>query len=1229
MLTIDPDGLKRGMNKFSDSVEDFKGRIEGTLSKVKNLAADYLEESDFLSRTIGMSNSYDTLMYFVQSLGREPVSLLGKDFPFIFDHVRRNYRNGMVEQSKMYNRIDCPRFTFYKKEDVPTVFFVNPYEDSLNFDGKWEPSVDFGFTQSENRTVVYSEAHDGTSDNIWVDVSDTDGTAHGTYVSFNRDLNWFLPSCDLLKKTNEQFNRGKNNTLIARFYTNTEFSRSLSDPTQTAVSSIYGMSHGRNLRKLVPDYSQGYKNPYCRVWTYHHEYRKIENLIRPFGDQYSDPNHSKHGYDSNGTPSFRTSKNSFYGFDDDGDVRLNKLGVLNYDNGMVRIAPTAKISDYFNNEVDNGKGQNAAYSPKRCMFSIENLAWKDTNNVRGQFDAYGLSAEQKGPLGGRIMWFPPYNLSFSEEVSVDWNENKFIGRGERLYTYSNTDRRGSLQFTLLIDHPGLIDYWNRPSEKTGGLNSNGTASGTLNGGRIKDGVDDLNSDEQTLLRFFAGCDILSVKNQTYQFNTPTVVTPEPDKDEEEQQPITPSENQDATEPPSNGRIVCFLYYPNNYSGVDDAPTKSGVVNAVDYLMNGVGAQKGVLKTNSGVPASDFSVMTNVKPSYGGYEVRKNANVGISNATSNANFETVKSSIESNGNEWMTSGTGAKIQVSYGSQAYYLTKLVGGLAQSKSQLTRSMVNRRSKNVAGECYFSRRWWYRVDKEWSNDLLNFSDSYLDIGSLGLNGSSGYTQVLKSLPSFIDDFDENDNTKLVSFTDFYVALMGDVVKSSTVQNNFDQENVSLIRDIKNNQDKYTITSIKFQGHASKQGWLKQNKKLANNRRNTLRNWFQAKGFRTDANYTDLDEHIEDPNKSNVDYGSNNKLKTKLWRSACVIIDYALASNDVVQDAQSTKDVDKISVPNGTDTSTTTAWRQESDIIADNGMKMSMVQESVADSKWKQLNESLEARNKALYERSIADLNDQFKLSMKAFNGEDGDDKNDANNGYNVGTVKRYDNEGEFFKEVGRTDNFLRHLISEKVKYFDPAFHSISPEGFNARLTFLHQCTRQGSTVNSSAMESSTAYNLAFGRPPVCVLRVGDFYYTKIIIRGISIQYETPQWDLNPEGIGVMPMFANITIQFNFIGGSDLGGPIARLQNAVSFNYYANASVYDNRAESVEYDPNGSGREIKFKPFTYPNTVGQSIGTGNEYGSSGSYKVVRDKNGKYVREWQYKGDDKGMYSDL
>ena len=48
------------------------------------------------------------------------------------------------------------------------------------------------------------------------------------------------------------------------------------------------------------------------------------------------------------------------------------------------------------------------------------------------------------------------------------------------------------------------------------------------------------------------------------------------------------------------------------------------------------------------------------------------------------------------------------------------------------------------------------------------------------------------------------------------------------------------------------------------------------------------------------------------------------------------------------------------------------------------------------------------------------------------------------------------------------------------------------------------------------------------------------------------------------MPMMAQVDISFNFIGGSDLSGAVDILQNAVSFNYYANTSVYESKSTKV-----------------------------------------------------------------
>jgi hypothetical protein len=162
--------------------------------------------------------------------------------------------------------------------------------------------------------------------------------------------------------------------------------------------------------------------------------------------------------------------------------------------------------------------------------------------------------------------------------------------------------------------------------------------------------------------------------------------------------------------------------------------------------------------------------------------------------------------------------------------------------------------------------------------------------------------------------------------------------------------------------------------------------------------------------------------------------------------------------------------------------------------------------------------------------------------------------------TIKnRVYTECSYFEQLTDSDSFVFDKFREKIKYFHPAFHSTTPEGLNSRLTFLHQCTRQGPTL-----EEQGAINLAFGRAPVCILRIGDFYNTKIIIDNISIEYEPLVWDLNPEGIGVQPMIANVSMSFKFIGASSLVGPINKLQNALSFNYYANTHVYDPRADYI-----------------------------------------------------------------
>ena len=161
---------------------------------------------------------------------------------------------------------------------------------------------------------------------------------------------------------------------------------------------------------------------------------------------------------------------------------------------------------------------------------------------------------------------------------------------------------------------------------------------------------------------------------------------------------------------------------------------------------------------------------------------------------------------------------------------------------------------------------------------------------------------------------------------------------------------------------------------------------------------------------------------------------------------------------------------------------------------------------------------------------------------------------------------ESDYFEMLKNDSPFLYDSIKQKIKYFNPAFHSITPEGLNSRITFLNQCVRPGKTMptrKGGELVYNDAFNTNFGTPPVLILRVGDFYNTKIIPDSVSFTYEN--LDINPEGIGVQPMIASVSINFKMIGGHGLKEPVEKLQNALSFNYYANTEMYDDRADVTE----------------------------------------------------------------
>lgn len=885
-----------------------------------------------------------------------------------------------------------------------------------------EELIRYGFNDSGNghsttsRTLyVYAETEGSLTGSPFtgnINESWNEGVEYGSYSPYDKIFDIYGEKNDIISYTNKCFQLGKFDTLIGRFHTDeyesAEVARISRDMLSSAISK-YGMSHGRNLLKkdhesTKMDDGNGYSDPYCRVWTFHKQYSKLENLIRPL---YGNSDNLDKTIISEYQP-YRS--------------RLEKYGVKDKSSRLVKIAPTIEDPNI-----------------KNCMFSIENLAWKyERNGFIGH-------SEQKGPLGGRIMWFPPYGLSFSESVNVSWNPTQFIGRDENIYTYTNSERSGTLSFKLLIDHPSLLNSWRT---ETGGTGS----------------VDDVNSVEQKILRFFAGCEVLEEvpKKVTKKvIEVKPIIPPQP-----KPQPILVPHKESAS-------VYFYVFFPNDYSGVDDS--ENGQVKPIEYLVNGIGCQKSI-------NGNDIGTSLTVNYGHVGYEM-------------------------------------------WGSQSDY-NGISCGLNLTTSASTVNGTQIGVYTHTGKDGKKHKWGYRVDSKYANEVFRNSNSYFDLRDCGLNGT-GYTQLL----NYHTDAQSIDGGLLFSFADVVCAL--EPTAKTVLEGAYDSNNVDVLIKL---FEEYDVLSVEANGYASSHGYSSNNNELNENRAKTVLNWLYK------CNSSKFTKEKCKVTKTGIGtkltHNDASSLDAKVWR--CVKVVISLEKEELIEQQESS-----------------------TNIAGDDSYR-------VGETSTEKLN-SDELTN-------VSSVSTQSAIDSANYNAEK--DYNDAQNSIDSvddSSSSGYGKEYEFFNSLAKENPILRNKIIDKIKYFDPAYHSITPEGFNARLTFLQQCTKQGSTNSASdTVSTKTASNLAFGAPPICVLRIGDFYNTKIIIDSLNIDYEDISWDLNDEGIGVMPMIANINIGFKFLGGSDLSGPINRLQNAVSFNYYANTTVYDNRSELVEYDENG--QIISFK---------------------------------------------------
>ena len=658
---------------------------------------------------------------------------------------------------------------------------------------------------------------------------------------------------------------------------------------------------------------------------------------------------------------------------------------------------------------------------KKYMFSIENLAWRTSDRPGFTYD--DLPVCEKGPNGGRVMWFPPYGLTFSDDSTPDFTPTTFIGRPEPIYTYKNTSRGGTISWTIIVDHPSAI---NTIIEKQ------------LNGAQ-KERIQSITDS------FFAGC----VKYDLYELG---------------------------------------------------------------------------IKFNQLKPSDLFTYQ----------QILNNPRLTAEEQTQV--LQSIPQDISTN-----TPGTATNVDT---------TPLVGAEGTTKKEDAPKLIDVTLSEYEGIGFY-----------FDNNCPECEYSTAVVASQPYD--SWYDKYVGRKPKYLTDAPQKVKTGSDEFSGSSVPNFF----TDVVEGNFDFIKKSLMPRIDKILSEGGEITIDMVGSASANATVSYNNKLSSRRNNSVEQWFLKQplsGGTTVKTYAD-----------------SGKFKIKL-----------VASGETISIPQTKKEADEnnisgdATVTNATGGNILTAsvncttdvldLQTQPPVVTDTSKVFSIPAMAcrrvyIQKITGKEKEEIKPPVVIPVVEEKKGTVTDPQIVPNTATNSIKPEPKltieQKIKEGISKKILRSLFSECDYFQVIKETDPMVYDNIRDKIKYFNPAFHSMTPEGLNARLTFLQQCTRPGQTIPIIGPDGRPKYNDAlntsFGAPPVLVLRIGDFYHTKIIPSTLSITYEG--LDLNPEGIGIQPMLAKITLAFKIIGGMGLKEPVQELQNALSFNYYANTEIYDERATATE----------------------------------------------------------------
>jgi hypothetical protein len=716
------------------------------------------------------------------------------------------------------------------------------------------------------------------------------------------------------------------------------------------------------------------------------------------------------------------------------------------------------------NIVKNEKGD---FYAKKYMFSIENLAWRTSSRPGFTYDE--LPDCEKGPNGGRVMWFPPYNLSFNDSSTANWNPTTFLGRPEPIYTYKDTTRSGSLSWTIIVDSPSVLNVIVNEQLKN---------------------VDDerINS---ILESFFAGCVKFDIYELAKKYNK-----------------IPFTELQQIQETLNNPKLTAEeLAQLKNQIPADNTKTDGEQGNN-----EGSGSQT---KTTNDTTADDFKNKFKEFAFYFDNDIPGPPKTGTN--TTSVNYDTTYSAY-----------IAKKSQYAEKSKTAFLP---GSIETNTDGFFTTVIESNYQEIAGE----------------------KDGFI-VKAIELL-EKGYGPIKVTLEGSASAVASNEYNK--SLSQRRIDSVRNFFKTKTIGGK------SLGTYMKGNpDDKFIIESAKGFGEDVV---IPKTSTATDATGGDSPTGSTESGTANDVNCRDLQ-------KSQVQ-GVPNSVAQIYSTSAMACRRVAIKTIDV----KSPPPVNDVTP-------------EEPNVVENpNGV----------------LNPPL---------RPLPTTSVTTKLKE----------------GLSKKVLRALLSECDYFEMIKENEPMVYKTFKDKIKHFNPAFHSMTPEGLNARLTFLNQCVRPGETIPTIDADGRPKYNDAintsFGAPPVLILRIGDFYNTKIIPGSLSFQYEPLQFDLNPEGIGVQPMLVKVSLQFNIIGGMGLAKPVEQLQNALSFNYYANTEIYDERAVWTEdtsaldkevFDAIKSSQDIPPPKITnqQSNEGGKSIGDikttilGNPSGETGElvYQQVMD----------------------